>query len=98
MDCDKNIWSIHCLTTREDYKNKGIEKILSIAGVELAKKKNATFIEVYPEPRSSIDKEFRTWNIFSGHQLTFEELGFKKINKNFGNQEEFYFPMRLMLK
>lgn len=88
-----DIWSIHCITTREDYKNKGIERLMISAAVDLAKEMKAKEVEAYPEPESKEDAKFLTWNTFNGYQDIFSELGFEKIEKSFGEQGQFYFPM-----
>ena len=95
--CSPNEWSIHCITTREDYKNKGLESALAKGGMELAKKKNGHSVEVYPEPGSSPAKPFKTWNTFNGYQTEFENMGFHKIEKDFGSHAEFYYPMKKIL-
>jgi len=93
INCNENIWSIHCTTVRADHKNSGVETILISACVELAKKKNAVSVEAYPEPGSVMNHEFKTWNSFNGYQSEFERQGFMKVNKSFGSHEEFYYPM-----
>lgn len=96
--CDKNIWSIHCVTSRVDFKNKGIEEVLCKAALILAKRLNAEVVEAYPEPGSDDGQAYKTWNTFNGYQSQFTRLGFEKILKNFGDREQFYFPMRKKLK
>ena len=97
IDCRSSIYSIHCVTTRSDYKNKGVEKILAKEAVELAKKLKASEIESYPEPKSKDGEAFKTWNSFNGYQDNYNELGFTKIEKDFGSHSEFYHPMRYFL-
>lgn len=92
--CEADEWSVHCITTRDDYKNKGVESTLVQAGIELVKKNNGRSIEVYPEPNSSPNKAFKTWNTFNGYQSDFENMGFCRVDKDFGSREEFYFPMK----
>ena len=98
IDCEKDIWSIHCNTVREDYKNKGIQKILAEAACNLVKELNGKKIEAYPEPSSDPEKNFSTWNIFNGHQSTYEDIGFQKIERNYGEHSKFYFPMFKTIK
>jgi len=97
INCHKDIWAIHCLTSRKDYKGKGVEEALSQAAVELGRTLSAQSIEVYPEPGSQVGQPYQTWNTFHGHQSTFESLGFKKIDKDYGSHEEFYNPLKLEL-
>ena len=98
INCRSSIWSIHCLTTRSDYKNKGVEKVLSNAAIELAKKLKANEVESYPEPNSKEDTSFKTWNTFNGFQSQYKDLGFASIEKEYGSHSEFYNPMRLFLE
>lgn len=93
INCDKNIWSIHCITSRSDCKNQSIEEKLSKDVVELARKYGAIAVEAYPEPSSKPGQKYKTWNVFNGYQSYFEDLGFKKVPRNYGTHEEFYFPM-----
>lgn len=90
---DQNVWSIHCVTVRSDFKNKGVERALILASEALANKLNAKFLEVYPEPKSKEDSPFKTWNTFNGYESIFYELGFKSKNKI----NEFYHTMKKML-
>ena len=95
--CSRDEWSIHCITTRTDYKNKGLESVLVQAGIELVKKKNGQSIEVYPEPGSSPTNSFKTWNTFNGYQSDFENMGFLKIERDFDSHAQFYYPMKKIL-
>ncbi len=92
IDCDASIWSIHCVTARNDHKGTGVEAILMEAAVALSLDFSATAVEAYPEPRSK-DGEFRTWNTFSGTHEKFEALGFTENEKNYGDHAEFFHPM-----
>lgn len=91
--CANTVWSIHCVTSRSDFKNKGVEKLLSTDAIHLARQLSATSIESYPEPNSIEGAAFTTWNTFNGYQSCFEQLGFEKIEKDFGSHAEFYCPM-----
>ena len=93
INCDNNEWSIHCVITRKDQKNLGIEEILTEAATKLAFECGAKRIEGYPEPGSNKAKSFATWNTFNGYQDCYENLGYKKIDRNFGEQSEFFYPM-----
>lgn len=97
IDCDKNIWSIHCITVRDDFKSEDVQRTLIIGAEKLIKSLDGKEIEVYPEPSSEFSKPFSTWNTFNAHQKTFEELSFKRIEKDFAEQEEFFYPMRKKL-
>lgn len=96
--CDHNIWSLHCVTSRSDYKNKGVEELLSTEALKLAEKMKAIAVEAYPEPASLVGQEFKTWNVFNGYQSHFEQLGFEKIPKNFGDQEKLFYPMKKIIR
>ena len=85
------------ITTRKAYKNKGLENALVLAGIDLVKKKKGHSVEAYPEPGSVPGKLFKTWNTFNGYQSDFENLGFQKIEKDFGSRAEFYYPMKKIL-
>jgi len=91
--CESNVWSIHCVTSRKDFKNKGVEELLSRKALVLAKDHKAKMVEAYPEPRSEVGQPFKTWNVFNGYQSLFRELGFKQINRDFGGHGEFFAPM-----
>ncbi len=93
IKCSDNEWSIHCITSRSDYKNRGVEQYLMKEALVLAKDYNAKFVESYPEPSSNLKDGFKTWNTFNGYESEFKLLGFKKIDKNFGEAGEFYMPM-----
>jgi ribosomal protein S18 acetylase RimI-like enzyme len=95
INCSPSKWSIHCVTTRSDFKDKGVEKILIKAAVELAKELNAENVEAYPEPKSEEGKPFKTWNTFNGYQDNYQSLGFKKIKQDFGEREKYYHPMSI---
>ena len=92
--CDKDIWSIHCVTARSDFKDRGVEEILCNEALKLAAKYNAVAIESYPEPDSERGKPFKTWNVFNGFEAHFRKLGFVSIPKDFGDQGKFYRPMQ----
>jgi hypothetical protein len=98
INCDENIWSIHCVTSRSDFKNRGVEELLSSEALKLAESFKAVAVEAYPEPGSQAGQEFKTWNVFNGHQSHFSRLGFEKIPKNFGEHEKFFFPMHKIFK
>ena len=93
IQCSENQWSIHCITSRIDFKNKGVEELLMKSATELAKSYKSTQIEAYPEPHSQCTERFKTWNTFSGTEKYFTELGYEKIEKDFGSYSEFYCPM-----
>lgn len=63
--CDKDTWAIHCITSRVDFKKMGVEELLSEAALTLASKLNAKLVEAYPEPGSTPQQEFKTWNVFN---------------------------------
>lgn len=42
INCSKDIWSIHCVTSRPDMKNRGVEKALTNAAVEFLKTMKAS--------------------------------------------------------
>lgn len=69
-------WAIHCVCSRQDMKNQGIEALLVDAATALAQELGATEIEGYPEPLSDPAHPFQTWNTFGGHQSQFESLGY----------------------
>lgn len=94
IDCASSIWSIHCVTTREDFKGQGVERILIDHAIDLAKTLGATEIEAYPEPNSQEGRPFQTWNSFNGYENIFSEAQFKDIDKNYGDHKNFYKPMR----
>ena len=96
--CDKHIWSIHCVTTREDFKNHGVEELLCADALKLASRLQVSVIEAYPEPGSRPGLPFNTWNTFNGYQEHFRQLGFEKIPKDFGDCGSFYSPMWKRLK
>ena len=52
INCDSSIWSIHCVTARADWKNKGIEALLMESAVSLTKELKGKEVEAYPEPNS----------------------------------------------
>ena len=86
------------MSSRSDYKNKGVEQYLMSEALVLAKKYNAKSVESYPEPNSNPNDGFKSWNTFSGYESEFVELGFKKIDKSFGEAGEFYGPMSKKVK
>ena len=92
--CDKIIWSIHCVTSRADFKNQGVEEILCSEALKLASRLKAKVVEAYPEPGSQRGQEFKTWNVFNGFESHFSQMGFEKIPKSFGEQEKFFRPMQ----
>jgi hypothetical protein len=96
--CDKNIWSIHCVTSRADFKNQGVEELLSTEALKLAESLKARIVEAYPEPGSKSGQSFQTWNVFNGYQSHFATLGFEKIPKSFGDHEQFFSPMQKIIK
>jgi len=96
--CAKDIWAIHCVTSREDFKNRGVEDLLCKEALKLASKLEARVVEAYPEPGSKQGQPFKTWNTFNGHQSYFSQLGFEKIPKDFGGREKFYYPMQKALE
>jgi GNAT superfamily N-acetyltransferase len=93
IDIASNIWSIHCVTVRPDYKNKGIEEMMILAALESAKEMNASEVESYPEPKSRKGMSYKTWNTFNGHEDTYSEIGFKVVDINLGESSNFYQPM-----
>lgn len=96
--CAADIWSIHCITSRADFKNKGVEALLTEAALKLAAKLKARVVEAYPEPGSCEGQNYKTWNVFNGYQSQFFQLGFEKIPKDYGGHEEFYFPTQKIIK
>ncbi len=94
ISCDPNIWSIHCVTSRTDFKNQGVEELLSTNAIKLAIKLQARIVEAYPEPGSKSGQEYKLGNVFNGYQSHFSELGFEKIPKDFGDCGKFYSPMQ----
>lgn len=98
IDCPPDEWSIHCVTSRIDFKNKGVEELLSEAAVKLAVKLRATGVEAYPEPGSQVGREFKTWNSFSGYESQFLGMGFEKIKtKDLGECGAFFSAVRKSL-
>jgi ribosomal protein S18 acetylase RimI-like enzyme len=95
--CEHNLWSIHCITSRSDFQHKGVEELLCKAAMTLAKEMSATSLEAYPEPESNPSQPYQTWNTFNGHQSTFEQLGFEKIEREYGENATFYTPMHKTL-
>jgi GNAT superfamily N-acetyltransferase len=94
INCDKSEWSIHCVTSRKDYKNKGVESYLIDEAIELAKSLNAKVLESYPEPESSENKPFKTWNTFNGHESHYAKNGFVKTEKSNTEIDEFFSVMK----
>jgi GNAT superfamily N-acetyltransferase len=94
INCPSEIWSIHCVTVRQDMKRKGIESFLINSAVELAKELKATSIESYPEPNSVEGQEFKTWNSFNGYENLYKKIGFVALTKVNADQKEFYRPMK----
>lgn len=90
IDCHKHEWAIHCLTSRKDFKDRGVEAVLANAATHLAIELGAQRIEGYPEPNSSESKAFSTWNTFSGHQKTFEALGYRSLKTVDEAHSEFF--------
>lgn len=82
INCDEREWSIHCVTSRKDYKNKGVENFLVDEAIELAKTLNAKKVEAYPEPGSCDTKPFKTWNTFNGYETHYLNRGFVKTKLN----------------
>ena len=97
INCDPNQWSIHCVTSRSDKKNLGVEQKLIDAALSLAKEYGASEVEEYPEPGSHTSKPYKSWNTFNGHVDSYEGLGFGPIKKDFGEVGEFYCPMKVKL-
>ncbi|MDA9189507.1 GNAT family N-acetyltransferase [bacterium] len=93
ISCDSSIWSIHCVTVRPDYREKGVEARLMKSALALAKELKASRVESYPEPNSKEKEAFSTWNTFNGFQDKYEELGFIKIEKDYGSHSDYYYPM-----
>ncbi|PCJ20731.1 MAG: hypothetical protein COB02_00040 [Candidatus Cloacimonadota bacterium] len=71
-------WSIHCTTSRQDYKSKGVESYLLDEVTKLCKSMSGSNLEVYPEPKSIEGEEFKTWNTFNGYESYFLQNNFKK--------------------
>ena len=90
IQCSQHEWSIHCLTTRKDYKNQGIETLLARAATDLAMTLGAQRIEAYPEPYSHPNQVFTTWNTFSGHQDSFADLGYTVCSTKDTTHAEFF--------
>ena len=74
----KTYWSIHCVTSRKDYKQMGVETQLVKAATVLAEQLGATTIEAYPEPDSHPEQVFKTWNTFSGYHSDYSYLNYTK--------------------
>ena len=94
IQCSEDDWSIHCITSRRDFKSKGVEEFLMKVTTGLAKDYNAAVVEAYPEPGSETTDSFKTWNTFSGTEKFLSELGYDKIKKDFGCCSKFYLPMK----
>jgi hypothetical protein len=90
ITCGEKEWSLHCITSRRDYKNKGIENLLMLAAGEVAKKLKGESIEAYPEPGSRKELDFKTWNTFNGYEDSFLEAGYAKLEKGLGEVEKFF--------
>ena len=97
ISCDPNVWSIHCVTSRVDFKNQGVEDLLCKDAINLASKLKAKIVEAYPEPGSQTGQKHKTWNVFNGHESYFSQLGFEKISRDFGSHEKFYRPMQKII-
>ena len=78
ISCSAAFWSIHCVTSRADKKNNGIEKELIQAATQLAKEYKACEVEAYPEPDSIEGKPYRTWNSFNGTKALSSLLALRK--------------------
>lgn len=90
-------WSIHCITCRGDVREQGVEARLLEAATRLAVELGGAWVEGYPEPGSSQERPFATWNTFNAHQSSFESQGFNSIERDFGSHAEFYHPMEKRL-
>jgi len=90
IQCNPHDWAIHCLSSRKDYKNKGVETVLVNAATQLAIELGAQRIEGYPEPKSEEKQAFSTWNTFSGHQKSFENLGYTPLKTGNNTHSEFF--------
>ncbi len=90
IDCSESHWSIHCVTARQDFRQRGVEEFLSEEGLRLAQKLGADIVEAYPEPGSRAENGFRTWNTFGGHQSSYERLGFAPDAPGGGHDASFY--------
>lgn len=84
-------WSIHCVTSRKDFKDSGIESRLVEAATDLALALGATQIEAYPEPASKVSQPFKTWNTFSGYASDYERLGYLKNSSD--SEGEFFLKL-----
>ncbi|MCX6118584.1 MAG: hypothetical protein NT027_13660 [Proteobacteria bacterium] len=88
---DSNVWSIHCLTSRSDWRGRGVETFLSKAAVDFCLSKGAKLIEAYPEPGSIPENGFKLGNSFSGYESDFLKLGFLPVNSDIAIQESIPF-------
>lgn len=95
---DTRAWAMHCVTSRHDFKNRGVEKRLSEAALELATSLNARFVEAYPEPDSQTGVGFKIGNSFSGYESELTELAYERVERDYGLFAKFYRPMRKMLE
>lgn len=97
INCSEHEWSIHCVTSRSDYKNKGVEDFLVSEATALAKEYKATHVEAYPEPKSQSGSEFKTWNSFNGFESKYFAEGFERVDKELGECSEFFSVVRKTL-
>lgn len=93
IDCSESHWSLHCVTSRTDFKGKGVEPFLVSAALRLAEEMNATIVEAYPEPGSSTEAGFVTWNTFGGFEADLEIHGFERVEAQVDHGVE-YCPMQ----
>ena len=98
IGCSDNEWSIHCVATRKDYKNKGIDGFLVAEATKLAKQFKGTSVEGYPEPGSKQGEAFKTWNTFNGRESFFLENGYSRVDKDLKGSAEYYAVVKKYLE
>ncbi len=72
---DKPVWSIVCFFVLEQYRKKGMMKILIKGAMSYAKKNGAKLIEAYPVIRKA--SKDPTYQLYTGVFSVFKEMGFK---------------------
>ncbi len=92
-DC-VGVWSIHCVTSRQDWRQRGVERILIEAANILAGNLDAQAIEAYPEPNSREGQAFQSWNHFNGYQDVYLAQGYQAREA----PSEFYAPLQRSLE
>ncbi|WP_353641589.1 GNAT family N-acetyltransferase [Mesorhizobium sp. WSM2239] len=73
---DPGVWAISCFFIRNTARGRGLTHHLVAAGVNLARKNNARFLEACPMDQS---KDSRSLGLFVGSTRVFEKVGFERL-------------------